>query len=528
MRKKVNDMKTLFRTVAVVSAVLGFVYSESARAAVQLPEGGLSISDSNYRQVIIDGNKSLRCYLTYPQGSAKVSVEFGNNAEELGTLDEFIRQVFRDSLIYVSSVELCGYCSIEGSYKANERLAQNRVNGFKSYLDDKYALSAHYPVEVAWVAEDWDELYKMISESDMDYRQAVLSLIDRVGVFEGREKELMDLAGGAPYKYMLREFFPALRRVEIQVNYDLHRILEEKLQRSLSEEEFQAVLEQERAAAEAEEKRLAELEAARVAAAYAQKQAEAEAQLAAAEAARVAAEQAAAEEQARLQAAELARREAELEAKRQAAEAAHRAAVKQRQDDRKLYPLIGLKTDLIGWAGLSFESDFKFARRNFMPNLELEVYLGRRWSVNATALYSNWAYKSKKEFWGKSAYSIEPRLWFKNDGLFRGFYVGLYGESGDFNKQDGRVEGTTTYQNWTGTFWSAGLSVGYVQTLSKHWYLELTVRGGYRCADYDMYDRDFDEGDTPHLYYSGSGNKNEGALGVRLNVVYRFGRRYGR
>ena len=54
----------------------------------------------------------------------------------------------------------------------------------------------------------------------------------------------MELAGGAPYKYMLKEFFPALRRVEITVNYDLHRIMEQKLQRSLSEEEFQAVLEQ--------------------------------------------------------------------------------------------------------------------------------------------------------------------------------------------------------------------------------------------------------------------------------------------
>ena len=280
----------------------------------------------------------MSCYLTYPQGSATVSVGFGNNAEELNKLDQFIQQVFRDSLIYVSSVRLSGYCSIEGSYKANDRLAQNRVNGFKSYLENKYALSSHYPVDVTWVAEDWDQLYKMVADSDMRYRNEVLLLIDRVGIFEGREKELMELAGGAPYKYMLKEFFPALRRVEITVNYDLHRIMEQKLQRSLSEEEFQAVLEQERAAAEAEEKRLADLEAARIAAEYAQKQAEAEAQLAAAEAARVAAEQAAAEEQARLRAAELARQQAEIEERRRAAEEAHRAAVKQKKDSRKLYP----------------------------------------------------------------------------------------------------------------------------------------------------------------------------------------------
>ena len=523
MNVRIYDLRSVFcRMILLFACALFSVFSSTSARASSLdenPEGSLSVSDSNYRQVIIDGNKSLSCYLTYQQGSAKVSMDFGNNASELEKLDSFIQQVFKDSLIYVSSVQLCGYCSVEGAYKMNDRLAQNRVNGFKSYLEGKYALSSHYPVEVTWVAEDWDGLYKMIAESDMEYRQGVLSLIDRVGVFEGREKELMDYAGGVPYKYMMKEFFPALRRVEITVNYDLHRIMEEKLQRSLSEEEFQAALLKERAAAEAEEKRLAELEAARVAAEYAQKQAEAEAQLAAAEAARIAAEQAAAEEQARLRAAELARQQAEAEAQRKAAIEARMAEIQKKKDNRKLYPLIGLKTDLVAWTGLTDE----FKMTNFMPNLEAEVYFAERWSVNGTALYSNWAYKSDKEFWGKSAYSIEPRFWFKRDGLFRGFYVGLYGEAGDYNRQEGRIEGTTTATNYTGTFWSAGLSVGYVQTLSKHWYLEVTVRGGYRCADYDIYDRDFSDG--LHLYYNSSDKKNEFTLtGLRLNVVYRFGR----
>ena len=78
----------------------------------------------------------------------------------------------------------------------------------------------------------------------------------------------MDLRGGEPYKYMLKTLFPASRRVEITVQYDLHRIMEEKLQRRLDDAEFAAALEQERAAAEAEERRLAALaeqeEAARV------------------------------------------------------------------------------------------------------------------------------------------------------------------------------------------------------------------------------------------------------------------------
>ena len=132
----------------------------------------------------------------------------------------------------------------------------------------------------------------------MNYRDEVLFLIDQTGVFEGREKKLMDLGGGEPYAYMLKEFFPGLRRVEITVSYDLRRIMEEKLHRKLDEAEFETALSKERAAAEAEERRLAELER--------QKQ---QAQQAAEQAARMAAERAALAE--RQREAEQARMEAQ-------------------------------------------------------------------------------------------------------------------------------------------------------------------------------------------------------------------------
>ena len=523
----INIKNIALRMIAVSAcAVFGLAVAPSSWAspAPQYPGGlteELSVSDSNYRQVIIEGNKSMSCFLTYPQGGAKVLPSFGDNAEELAKLDSFIRQVFRDSLIYVDSIRLSGYCSIEGSYKYNDQLAKSRAIGFRSYLDERYALSSHYPVGTSWVAEDWDALYAMIEDSDMPYRNQVLSIIDHTGIFEGREKALMDLAGGAPYKYMMKEFFPALRRVEIRVDYDLHRIMEQKLHRTLTEEEFQAALDKERAAAEAEEKRLAELAAAERAAEFAQKQAEAEARLAAAEAARLAAEQAAAAETARLRAAELAKQQAEAEAQRKLAEEQRLAAARQKKTDRKLTPILGIKTDFVAWAGVTDE----FEMTNFMPNLELEFYIGRRVSLDFSALYSNWAYKSDKEFWGKSAYSIEPRFWIKNDGLFRGLYVGLYGESGDFNRQKERKPDETTALNYTGTFYSGGLSLGYVQCLSRHWYLELSVRGGYRSADYKAYDRDFTDG--LHLYHrpQDDGKKNEFALtGLKLELVYRIGR----
>ena len=318
----------------------------------------------------------------------------------------------------------------------------------------------------------------------------------------------MDLGGGEPYAYMLKEFFPGLRRVEITVSYDLRRIMEEKLHRKLDEAEFETALSKERAAAEAEERRLAELER--------QKQ---QAQQAAEQAARMAAERAALAERQRQREAEQAR----MEAQRQAAEAARlqaereaaEAARLQRQEERKLYPLAGVKTNLLAWTGLL--PDFKTAA--FMPNLEAEFYFAGRWSVSASALYADWEYGGGKQFWGISSYSMEPRFWFRDDGLFRGFFVGVYGEAGDFNDQKDRRDDAATATNYTGTFWSAGVSAGYLLPLSRHWGLELSLRVGYRGAKYDVYDREL-----PYLYYNYSDKENKFTLtGLRLNVVYRFG-----
>ena len=264
-------------------------------------------------------------------------------------------------------------------------------------------------------------------------------------------------------------------------------------------------------AALAEQEEAARVEAERHVAEMARLEAERQA----AQAARIEAERKAAEMarlQAEREAAEAARWKAEeLQRQREAAAAARR----QRKENRRLYPIVGLKTDLVAWAGVC--PDFK--RTTFMPNIAGEVYFAKRWSVGVSALYADWAYDSGKQFWGLSAYSVEPRLWFRGDGLFRGFFVGVYGEAGDFNNQRDRRDDITTLTNYTGTYWSAGVSVGYLPPLSRHWSFELSVRGGYRSADYNIYDREL-----PYFYYNSSDKKNEFALtGLRFDVVYRFG-----
>lgn len=91
-----------------------------------------------------------------------------------------MRSSFADTLIYVRRITLTGYCSIEGSYAANEKLAHDRANGFRNYLNSVYGLARRYPVEVHYVGEDWERLRELVEASTLpDVRKCWLSSIIR-------------------------------------------------------------------------------------------------------------------------------------------------------------------------------------------------------------------------------------------------------------------------------------------------------------------------------------------------------------
>ena len=251
-------IKALLLLPAIL-AFPGYLHGVAALPGT-LPGPDTLYRDSTYLRVINEGSTRLNCYLSYPQGGWRVESTYGNNSSELARLARFIRTSLSDSLIYVREITLTGYCSIEGSYAHNERLARRRANGFRNYLDSVFGLSRRYPVRTSYVGEDWERLRSLADScASLPSRREVLEIIDNTGIFDGRERKLMALHGGVPYNFMLSELFPLLRRVEILVEYDLHRIIEERYRRKLSASELQEILAHERAVAAAEQERLAEL-----------------------------------------------------------------------------------------------------------------------------------------------------------------------------------------------------------------------------------------------------------------------------
>lgn len=448
------------------------------------------LGDSTYRRVIRNGRDSLNCYLAYPLGKYEVLRDFGTNDSELTRLEGFIRRAFSDTLIYVHSVRLTGYSSIDGTYAANERLSKNRVEGMKRYLGREYGLLSRCPLRVHAVPEDWVTLRRLIAASSYPWKEKVLRIIDGTGVFDGRESKLMLLDGGVPYREMREEVFPLLRRVEIKVEYDLKKIIERRYNRTLSDTEFQSILLEEQQKAEAEDLRLERL-----------KQQTEQRKLAEA-AVRVEQHKEAARRE------EAARKErVRMEVRRKSQEAERERV---RQERMKFVPVIGIKTNLVGWAGVTPE----FERTTFMPNLAVEGFFARRFSAELSAVYSDFDFGGG-EHWGLSGYSLEPRFWLKGDGRYKGLYFGVYGQTGDFNVK--RKEAETTV-NHTGTYFDAGVSVGYYLPLTKHWGFEFGLRGGYHKADSELYEI---RGDANYRQEKEDADRL-GLTRLNVSVSYRF------
>ena len=172
-------------------------------------------------------------FLDFAVGKTSVNPEFGRNAAELEKIRRMIDLVQDDKDLTIKRIVIVGYASPEGSLAMNERLSEGRAKALRDYLQSRYPAIPGSLYSIRFGGENWDDLVKAVQTSDMPDKQAVLDIIDRYSIIGGREAKLMALKGGTPWRYMLREMFPSLRKVTVTVDYDV---------RSFDAEEAKAVV----------------------------------------------------------------------------------------------------------------------------------------------------------------------------------------------------------------------------------------------------------------------------------------------
>lgn len=406
---------------------------------------------------------SARIY--YRLGYRYVDTSLRNNGAVLRNLCAKIEKRLQEETL--EKVVIYSYTSPDGSNKANTALAARRADSLESWILRNTPLPAPM-LEKNSGGIAWDLLRDAVSKSEMQYKAEVLRILDNtpVWVFDGnnrvvssRKKELMDLKGGIPYRYMYEHLFPDLRSsVSVLLYISVPEPQAEETEPAAAEESGPAAPEEDITPVAPEEsiKPAAPEEDVEpavpdgdMAVVSTQEEAEAEEESAAAE----------------------------------AYEPLHRLA---------------LKTNIIYDLAL-------------MPSLEAEYMINDRWSVNAEGEVAWWRKKSKHKYYQIATLSPEVRYWFKTKKRWHGHYVGLFGGGSWYDLENGK-------RGYKGEFWKAGLSYGYMFPIGRSLSFEAGIGLGFLRTWYEEYLPI----DGHYVYQQSSRTNWVGPVKLKFTLVWRL------
>ena len=144
--------------------------------------------------------------------------ESKQNLEIYHRLRNALQNIRREEGTELLKVKVTGYGAPAGNLKKNEMNALARSLNLKAYLREN-RLATGIPLEVTWIPEDWDSIAALTRQSGMMFREAALDLIGSVDMDKGRERMLMKLADGKPYRYLAEKIFPEVMRVDYRIEH---------------------------------------------------------------------------------------------------------------------------------------------------------------------------------------------------------------------------------------------------------------------------------------------------------------------
>lgn len=146
--------------------------------------------------------------------------DYKDNARKLDEVDRIINEIRNNSDFIIRKIDIAGYASPEASVAHNRMLAKNRAESFATYLNAQFGILRNR-LNIKSYGEDWNGLREAVDTSSLADKQAVLDIIDHIGNPDARDARLKKLSGGSTYRTLLDDFYPALRRTEYTIIYNV-------------------------------------------------------------------------------------------------------------------------------------------------------------------------------------------------------------------------------------------------------------------------------------------------------------------
>ena len=174
-------------------------------------------------------------YVHFPVAKSDLTRDFRNNADVLDRIIDITRQVMADTTSSVRRIQIVGLASIDGTVDVNERLATNRGEALKRYIQQQVPQATDDLFDVANGGEAWAELRDQMNdvvtemttsgvEADgarlAGLREAI-NIIDTEADLTRREQRLRQLNGGRTFDYIKEHLLADQRNSGyIRIYYD--------------------------------------------------------------------------------------------------------------------------------------------------------------------------------------------------------------------------------------------------------------------------------------------------------------------
>ena len=169
-------------------------------------------------EVIKARNDQYEANLDFPVSKSVILTDFMNNHAELMSIRSMFEKIQNDKNLTVTGISIEGFASPEGPLKLNEQLSKSRAEALKNYLSTNEKIPANL-FKVSFGGENWAGLVKALEASSMKEKEAFLEIIKNTTDDVRRKQEIMRVGGGAPYRAMLKELYPPLRKVDCRIDY---------------------------------------------------------------------------------------------------------------------------------------------------------------------------------------------------------------------------------------------------------------------------------------------------------------------
>ena len=143
------------------------------------------------------------------------------NTDAMEELRKEILSTASDTSRVLAELNVQSYASPDGSLAFNERLAQDRETNTLSYLNKqlkKDKISEFGDLTAQFTAEDWEGFQRLVSQSNIQDKDLILSVLSMYKDPEQREKEIRNLAN--VFEQLADQILPQLRysRITASIN----------------------------------------------------------------------------------------------------------------------------------------------------------------------------------------------------------------------------------------------------------------------------------------------------------------------